>query len=151
MKSRVRTVVIVATALFMVLASWQTVAAQINTDIQVQAVCIENPLLPPNGIIDELGDVLQLTARAAYLDNYCDSIDVGLYPLGVLGVLVPPITPEIIFNCPSGITNILYEMQTTVQTGQGLAGPNLDSCLVTATFTFHPEGVSVMAGDQFEF
>ncbi len=138
------------TALFVLLLPQQA-NAQINADLQIVAICIEDSLLPPNGIIDELGDVLRLTARAAYVDNYCDSIDVGLDPLPDLGVLIPALYPTIVINCPSGVTNSLYEMQTTVQLGQGLAGPNLDSCLVTSVLTFHPEGVAVPAGAPLDF
>jgi hypothetical protein len=137
-------------ALFVLLLPQQA-NAQINADLQITAVCIEDSALTPNGIIDELGDVLRLTARAAYIDNYCDSIDVGLDPNPDLGVLIPALYPTIIINCPSGLTTSLYEMDVTVANGQGLSGPNLDSCLVTAVLTFHPEGVAVPAGAPLDF
>ncbi|MCB1060889.1 MAG: hypothetical protein KDB65_11705 [Calditrichaeota bacterium] len=138
-------------ALFVLLLPQQA-SAQINTEGAIVAVCIEDSVgTVPNGIIDELGDVLQITARAAYVDNFCDSIDVGLDPTPDLGVLIPALYPSIIINCPSGLTTSLYEMTTNITAGQGLAGPNPDSCLVVATLTFHPEGVSVTAGTPLSF
>ncbi|NUO18032.1 proprotein convertase P-domain-containing protein [bacterium] len=132
----------------------QQANAQINVDPLVNAVCVEDPATTPNNIIDELGDVLTLTARAAYFSPYCDSVDVGLDPNPDLGVLIPALYPTIIINCPSGLTNSLYEMSYTLTDNTGLdgaPGTDPDSCLIVATLTFHPEGVAVAAGTPLQF
>ena len=87
-----------ALGLLATLALPQQANAQINVDLNVNAVCVEDPATTPNNIIDELGDVLTFTARAAYFDPYCDSIDVGLDPQPDLGVLIPALYPTIIIN-----------------------------------------------------
>ncbi|MBL0060875.1 MAG: hypothetical protein IPP40_05140 [bacterium] len=143
-----------ALGLLATLALPQQANAQINIDFNVNAICVEDPATTPNGIIDELGDVLTMTARAAYFDPYCDSIDVGLDPLPDLGVLIPALYPTIIINCPSSLTSSLYEMAytRTLDTGlDGAPGTDPDSCLIVATLTFHPEGVAVPAGTPLDF
>ncbi len=139
----------------------QSAEAQINATEPVVAVCIEdsNGLVAPNGVIDELGDMLRLTARAAYVNRYCDSAAVGLDPTPDLGVLIPALYPTMVVNCPAGPSDVMYRMDWVVTPHMGLAGPinpanwntNLDSCLVVATIEFHPEGVSVSAGELLSF
>ncbi|MCB9366153.1 MAG: hypothetical protein H6506_02855 [Calditrichaeota bacterium] len=131
----------------------QTAQAQINATEPVTVICIEDSagLVPPNGIIDELGDRLRITARAAYRAQYCDSVAVGLDTEPDLGVLIPALNPTISVNCPSGPTDILYEMTETVTPNWGLSGPTPDSCLVVAVLEFHPEGVDVAAGEMLAF
>ena len=141
-------------SLMLCLLTPQMASAQINVDPEVNALCIEDPALPSNGVVDELTDRLQITVRAAYSDIYCDSVRAGLDPsppglppgLENLGELLP-LVPVAIFSCPSGVTDLLYEMTVNVTLGQGLNGAALDSCLVVATLTFFPGGANVDAGD----
>ncbi|MCB1058983.1 MAG: hypothetical protein KDB65_02015 [Calditrichaeota bacterium] len=141
----------VAMMCLVVASSWQAAHAQINPSFFVEAVCIEDTNTTPNGAIDEPGDVLQLTARAAFLSNFCDSVDVGLDPYPDLGLLQPSLYPTIVINCPSGPTGEMYRMNTTVTVNSGFSGFTLDSCLVTATLTFHPAGVLAAAGTPLNF
>ncbi|MBK6766231.1 MAG: proprotein convertase P-domain-containing protein [bacterium] len=146
----------------------QTAQAQINATEPATIICYEDTLgpVPINGIIDELGDGLIVTVRAAFSARYCDSVAVGLDPTDPTNSGLPDLgsilgsAPQVSLICPSGPGPFIYRMDWVVTDHMGLAGvpipsgqwgTSFDSCLVVATLDFHPEGTDYPVGTELFF
>jgi hypothetical protein len=106
-------------------------------------------------IVDDAADMVILTVIATYsMDDYeCSDLTlVGLDPNPGLGVLTPALVATASFNCPTDPVNGLYVMNSVCTANTGLNGSTqMGTCRVVATLEFHPECVSVLAGDDLPF
>jgi hypothetical protein len=101
-----------------------------------QLVCVNDPA-NNDGIINTIGDSLELTIIIGGLDLYSDAVEVVFNPISGFGII--PTVPQT-FSCPTGLF-YGHRMQATVVHDSGIVTANPDSMKIRARYRFRPEGL----------